>query len=93
MLTQCVPSSTLKLGSVFLAFGGLRSDPESDRSRFCTKGLTSAALGAGRLLAARWSVGLCPVLSSKVIERTAKLVGCGLARGFGLGEEGCRYTA
>lgn len=79
--------------SVLLALEGLLSKAESDRSRLSAKGLTSDALTAGQLFAAHWPVGLCPVLSSKVIERTARLVGCGLARGFGLGEEVCIYTA
>lgn len=65
------------MGSVLLALEGLLSETESECSR----------------LSEYWPVGLCPVLSSKVIERTAKLDGCGLARGFGLGEEGCKYTA
>lgn len=37
--------------------------------------------------AAHWAVGLCALLSSKVIERTTKLVGCGLLRGLGLAED------
>lgn len=76
-----------------MALEGLLSEAESEHSRLSAKGLTSDALEAGWLLPADWHVGLRPVLSSKVIERTARLVGCGLARGFGLREEGCRYTA
>lgn len=72
-----------------MAFGGLLSKPESKSNRLSTRGLTSDALKA-----AHWPVGLCPpVLSSKVMERTARLVGCGLTRGFGLGDGDCRYTA
>lgn len=76
-----------------MALEGLLSKAESEHSRFSAKGLMSDTLADGWLLAAYWPVGLCPVLSSNVIERTARLVGCGLARGFGLGEEGCKYTA
>lgn len=86
-------NSTLKLGSVLLFLEGLPSEAEPEPSRLSAMGLPSDALEAGWPLAVFWPVGLCPVLSSKVIERTARLVGCGLARGFGLGEEGCKYTA
>lgn len=93
---KCLTCSngTLKFGSVLLALEGLLSEAESGCSRLSAWGLPSDALEAGWLLAAYWPVvGLCPVLSSKVMERTARLVGCGLARGFGLGDEGCKYTA
>lgn len=81
---------TLKVGSDLLALEGLPSDANSERSLLTPEGLASAAVW---LLAADWPFGLCPVLSSKVIERTARLVGCGLARGFDLSEEGFKYTA
>ena len=76
-----------------MALEGLLSEAESARIRLSARGLPSDALVVCWLVAVDWSDGLCPVLSSKVIERTARLVGCGLARGLGLGEEGCRYTA
>jgi len=86
---------TLQLGSVLLAFEGLLSKTEPESNRLSTSGLTSDGLKVGTLLAAHWPVGLCPFLSSKVMERTARLVGCGLTRVFGRGEEeeDCRYTA
>lgn len=84
---------TLRLGSVLWALHGLLSEAESKRCRLSARGLTSDALEDSWLLGAVWLVGLCPDLSSKVIERTARLVGCGLARGFRLREEGCKYTA
>lgn len=85
---------TLKLASLFLAFGGLLSKVDSAHGLFCAEVLMSGTLEAGWLFAAHWPFGLCPVLSSKVMERTAKLVGCGLASGFSLEEVvGCTYRA
>lgn len=72
---------------------GLLSEAESGHSRLSTRGLTSGALEPAWLGAAGWAVGLRPVLSSKVMERTARLVGCGLAREFGLREDECKNTA
>ncbi|TNN58956.1 hypothetical protein EYF80_030869 [Liparis tanakae] len=80
---------------VLLAFEGLLSNADPESNRLSTSGLTSDGLKAGALAAAHGPVGLCPALSSKVMERTARLVGCGLTRVFVRGEEedDCRYTA
>lgn len=81
---------TLKLELVLIALDGLLSDADSEHSRLSTKGLTSDPLELDWLLAADWAVGLCPVLSSKVIERTARLVGSGLVKGDGRREDECK---
>lgn len=81
---------TFGLGSVLWAFEGLLSEGESECCRFSSKGLVSDTLEATWLLGAVWPDGLSPVLSSKVMERTARLVGCGRARGFGLRDGGCK---
>ena len=64
------------LGSILLALEGLSSEGLFEHTRFSNEGLL-----VGRLfVAGEWpctvaSLGLRPVLSSKVMERTARLVG------------------
>lgn len=64
------------LESILLALEGLSSEVLSEHTRFSAEGLL-----VGRLfVAGEWpctvtSLGLRPVLSSKVMERTARLVG------------------